>query len=116
MILYHITKRKHIMSILRYGLKPAFRRGINCSDIKCDMVFLTNDVDYIAREQCGYKWIKKHDSVVLHVDVTDLYIVPQKYSDGMTYTLSNIEFVTDNISPERIVKVEEIKKSVLKVV
>lgn len=104
------------MSILRYGLKPAYRKGINCLHTKCKSVFLTNDIDYIIHYQCGDKWVKKHDCVVLHVDTTGLDINPHKYSDGMTYTLSNIEFVTDNISPERIVKVEEIKKSVLKVV
>lgn len=90
------------------GLLPAKRRGMKVIGEKCKHVFLTNDIDYIIKYQCGDKWIKKYDCVVLHVDTTDLEIKPLKIDGGMTYTLSNNEFVIDRISPEKIIKVAEL--------
>ena len=105
MILYHITKRKHVMSILRYGLKPAHRRGINVSHKKCQHVFLTNDIDYIVNDQCGREWAVKHDCVVLHVDTRDLPIRPHRHYSGATYTESNVEFVVERVQAEKIIGV-----------
>lgn len=107
MILYHITKRKYLTSILTEGLLPSKKPGIAVR-LKWDKVFLTNDIKYILECQCGDEWLKHNDCVVLHIDTSELDIEPHKYRCGMTYTLSDTEFVTDRISPEKILKVAEI--------
>lgn len=90
------------------GLLPAKRKGMKVNGEKCKHVFLTNDIDYIIKYQCGNEWIKKHDCVLLHIDIAGIEVRPHRYVDGMTYTESENEFVTGIISPEKIIKVAEL--------
>lgn len=78
MLLYHITKNKYLSSILEKGLKINSKKIGFCkkdahqrykSKYGMQPIFLTNDVEYICTEMLTSKWIKRHDAVVLKVDV-----------------------------------------------
>lgn len=105
MILYHITKKKWLESIMTYGLKPAYRKGILLKG-RCKNVFLTNNINKILVEHCGIQYIKKHEFVVLHIDCTNIKLEPTRYRNGATYTISDFEFETNKIHPSKIIKIE----------
>lgn len=104
-ILYHITKKKHIPSILIKGLIPAYRKGLKVCGDKCKHVYLTNNINKIIYEQCGESYFKKHECVILEIDINDIKIEHVKYINNGTYTISDFEFITDKITPDRIIKI-----------
>jgi hypothetical protein len=79
--LYHITKEKHIASILIDGLKinshkVGFVKKSHIANYykKYGMqpIFLTNDIDYIIKTQLTDVFIK--DCVILKIDISSLII------------------------------------------
>lgn len=104
--MYHITKKKHIESILKKGILPDYRSGITSfKHKKHKLVFLTNDILLISLTQCGIDYCKKYELVALEINTINLNIEPHKYSSYGTYTLSDFEYVTTNIKPENIIKI-----------
>lgn len=67
---------------------------------------MTNNINKIVYEQCGIAYTKKHDLVVLHIELDHVSHV--QYNNGMTYTLSDFEFITNKISPDKIIKIENL--------
>ena len=108
MILYHITKRMHVPSILAKGIIPGHRRGLLLQKYKLPHVYLTNNIRHIIDNQAGPKWCKRWDPVVLEID--DIEVSPVKYYSGGTYTLSNFEFITSKIEPKQIKAVKELNE------
>lgn len=109
MILYHITKKKWLTSILTNGLIPGYRRGLRVNGKKCNTIFLTNDIEKIVNFQCGMDYVNKHELVVLHINTKDLKVEPTKYLGCATYTISDFEFETSKIEVDKIIKIEELK-------
>ena len=107
MILYHITKRKHIPSIQVKGIIPGFRRGLFTGKIKLKKVYLTNNVQYVINNQAGQKWCDRWDPIVLEIDIETAESLKIRCSG--TYTLSLFEFVTDKIKPEQIKRIRKLK-------
>lgn len=106
--MYHITKRKHLPSILIHGIIPGKRKGIFVQSKKLKHVYITNNIEKILYTHCGEKYFKKHDLVILHINMEGLEYKPVKYIDGMTYTISDYEFICNKIEKERIIKIDEI--------
>lgn len=106
--LYHITPVKNLHSIKQHGILPAANKnGITTSYGKQhDVVFLTNNVEKILVSQCGSDWLDHNPVVILVIDVNGLDIEPHKYYSGGTYTLSDFEYTTGKITPDRIVEVK----------
>lgn len=104
MIYYHITKERHLNSILTKGLIAGHRRGLTIARVKHKTIFVTNNITKIVQWQAGEKWCIKNRAVVLKVDVEGLNIRPVRYSDGATYTISDFEFEIEEkkIDPSRI--------------
>jgi hypothetical protein len=81
MKLYHITPSKNSHSIAIEGLIPARRNGLTSSGSmeidpwRKDVVWLTDDVDYILRNQAGSHWIKYEQPIVFEIDCSSLNIV-----------------------------------------
>ena len=77
-ILYHITPLKNLTSILETGLIAKKSKGLTVNLIdKINFIWLTDNVEYILKNQAGKTWIEKHSPVVLEVIVTDLKIYPR---------------------------------------
>lgn len=108
-ILYHITKKKYISSILIKGLIPAYRKGIKVCGDRCKYVYLTNNINKIIYEQCGINYCKKHDLIIIEINCENLIINPKKYISNGTYTISTFEFITNKITPDRILKISDLK-------
>lgn len=102
MTYYHITKFKHINSIIAKGIIPGYRRGLCINPGKLKHVYITTDVKRILTTQAGTAWLKRNKIAVFEVDITGLTLEPVKYRDGATYTISDFEFMTDKIEPERL--------------
>ncbi len=102
-IYYHIAKRRHVPSILTRGLVPGFRRGISPSYApKRKQVYLTNDVRYVAEEQAGHAWCRRHKPVVFAVELAPEELTPVQYHGGGTYTISGFEFTTARLPASRL--------------
>ena len=97
--MYHRTKEKHLQSILEKGLIPKKKKGMTISK-EHNSVFLTNDINKIIETQCGKEWINKHKCIALEINTSDLNVAPVKYD--ATYTISDFEFETSYISPDKI--------------
>ncbi len=105
MVLYHVTKRKNLESIMKYGILPNFHKGLTCGGKKHKKVFITNDPDRIIRTQGGSGWISE-DTLILEIDVLDTEIESYAYSgyaDGKI-RLSSFEFVIDRVDPCKIIR------------
>ena len=81
MIYYHITKGQYVPSILKYGLIPGFKIGF-CNVTSAERrslypmaVFLTDDADYIIKNQLTNGWIRRFHATILEVDCTDIALV-----------------------------------------
>lgn len=109
-IYYHITKSKWVPSIMSKGIRPGYRRGLNVSGRKCKKVYLTNDVGRIVSHQCGEKYVRDNDLVVLVVEIPDSSLEPVHYRDGMTYTISDFEFTSGIVHPSLISTVKPISE------
>lgn len=102
MKLYHITPGKNIKSIMENGILPGFNKGLTCHHQKWNMVFLTNDIDRIIRDQSGMDWVNKKEAYVIEVEIEDHRIRPHEYNSGSTYSISDFEFTTDMVNNEEI--------------
>ena len=78
MYLYHITKKKYLQKILTEGLKiNSGKTGFCTKDVHSwykikygiQPIFLTNDFEFITKNMLTYDWIKKHEAIVLKVNV-----------------------------------------------
>ena len=78
MELYHVTKEKYLISILTKGLKINSGKTGFCkkdahkrykSKYGMQPIFLTNDIEFISKTMLTNGWVKKHNAVVLKVDV-----------------------------------------------
>lgn len=96
MILYHITPRINLPSIMIQGLILNYEKGLNCSGKSDSVVWLTNDPLEILTDQAGIKWIKKNDPIILKVNVKELNIFPYQYASGL---LSTFEYCYNGIIP-----------------
>ena len=83
MTLYHITKAKHLDSILTEGLRPNSGRVGICPRsahqtyrmlYKSQPLFLTDDWRRAARDMLTPEWVRMHRPVILEVDVDGLDI------------------------------------------
>ena len=112
-VLYHITPRRHLPSIMVNGLIPGHRRGLTVASAKRqDKVYLTNNPDYIMKTQAGDEWLRRNDVVILAVDVSEIDIKPVEYRYGATYTISDFEFTTDRVHPRHIALHENKKDAI----
>lgn len=110
MILYHMTPKRNLESILNNGLLPGYSKGLYIyGNKKLNKVYLTNNVLKIVSIQSGYEWIKDNDVIILEIDIDEKYFEPCKYEYSGTYTYSDFEFVTDIIKPEQIKKYYDYK-------
>jgi hypothetical protein len=99
--LYHITPRRNVPSICEFGLIPSYGRGMmegrQLSKPKMGKVFLTDDPEWVLREQCGRAWCKKNDPVLFEVDVEGIDVRVCLYwwrADGLP-VVSEHEFFVD---------------------
>lgn len=78
MILYHITKEKHLENIFIEGLKINSNKIGFCKKYvhneykkKYNMqpIFLTDDVEYIIKNMLTDNWIKKNKAVALKINI-----------------------------------------------
>lgn len=78
MELYHITKEKHLASILIQGLQINSNKIGFCKKeshkrykeyYNMQPIFLTNDIEFISKTMLTNGWVKKHKAIVLKVDV-----------------------------------------------
>lgn len=102
MILYHITPKKNIDSILEHGILPNYGNGLTCGKRTHDKVFLTNDVLRIITTQAGELWVKHNEPVIFEIELDESEFKPLEYHSGGTYTLSDFEFTTDKVRPNQI--------------
>lgn len=73
MTLFHLTKRANIGSIRRYGIIPNFTKGFaknKAYNGYC--VWLTDSPIFIIENQIGEKYFKRHDVIILKVDIKEL--------------------------------------------
>ena len=73
-MIFHITAKKNLSSILEKGLIPGYTKGLTCGDDARPVVWLTDNPRYILDVQCGSKWIKKNKPVIIEVDCDGLDI------------------------------------------
>jgi len=106
--LYHITPIRNINNIQQEGIIPAANNsGITTSyGKKHNTVFLTNDVERILVTQCGSDWLEHNPVAILVIDIEGLDIKPHEYHGGGTYTISDFEYTTGTITPDRIVEIK----------
>lgn len=78
MTLYHITKEKHLPSILIEGLKVnSGKTGFCKKEVHKDYkflyemqpIFLTNDIEFISKTMLTDEWIKKNKPIILRVNI-----------------------------------------------
>lgn len=78
MELYHITKEKHLISILTDGLKINSGKTGFCgkdahrrykSDYGMQPIFLTNDIEFISKTMLTNDWVNRNNAIVLKVNV-----------------------------------------------
>jgi len=74
---------------MTYGLIPFHGKGFVRKDLQehfkrkfGGVLFLTDDVEFIKRTQLTEEWIKKHDPVVLMVDVNESEVFQRRSTDG----------------------------------
>jgi hypothetical protein len=79
--LYHITPDVNIPLIIKHGLKPRKKlpnpkcpRGLNTFGAKdrWEYVFLTDDVNFIIKKQCGVHWFNRKKCVILQINCLGL--------------------------------------------
>lgn len=90
MKLYHITPKRNVDSILTLGLIPGYNRGLGKG---CDVIFLTNDPEYILKKQAGTNWMAEHNPVVFCIDTESYQIEPCLYKAFSPPRLSTFEFI-----------------------
>ena len=101
--LYHITKRENLESILKHGIIPAHKRGLNLDpSTQTNEVWLTDNCKYILTVQAGLNWSLDHMPVILGIDCADIVIYPK-----IDYRFTSIHeyCTTEIIQPDKIVKV-----------
>lgn len=105
--LYHITPKRNVHSIKQKGIIPAANNeGITTKYGKQhDQVFLTNDVERILSTQCGSDWLEHNPVAILVIDTEGLVVKPHEYHGGGTYSISDFEYTTGKITPDRIVEI-----------
>jgi hypothetical protein len=113
MELYHITKEKHLASILSNGLKINSNKTGFCkrdahkrykSIYGMQPIFLTNDIEFISKKMLTNCWVNKNKAVVLKVTIE----LDETNSSEMTFknSLNEIEpkefRYYSNIDPKNI--------------
>ena len=103
--MFHITPKINLVNILYRGIVPNYKKGLTCSAIAHNCVWLTNCPNLILTEQAGYEWIKRHEPAIIEIDCTGLEIEPVEYNWCEPPKVSSFEFKFYGvIEPERIVK------------
>lgn len=76
--LYHITPSENLLSIMKNGLIPAYKKGLNCGNksTRKSVVWLTDNPTHILATQAGEEWVKRHKPVVLKVGCDGLDVKP----------------------------------------
>jgi hypothetical protein len=98
MVLYHITKVENIESIMENGILPDYKKGITCSGVKHNQVFLTNDINKVIDTQIGDSWGNELVIFKVHID----NVKPHKYYCFEPPKDSDFEFVTNKVDKENI--------------
>ena len=71
--LFHITPGHNIHSIVQNGLIPNGSRGLNSKKDAKPVVWLTNNVEYILKEQAGERWVMQNEPWIITINA-DPYI------------------------------------------
>lgn len=75
-MLIHITPKRNLESIIKYGLIPCYNnRGLTAyhKDKMC-VIWLTDNPIYILKEQAGRNWIDENSPIFIKVNCFDLDI------------------------------------------
>jgi len=102
-MLYHITAKKNVDSILSKGLIPNFQRGLSRRQDYAPCVWLTDDTDYILETQAGDLWREENDPVVLEIDADGLDVKQYmcEFADGLR-PIKHEYYITSRIDSARI--------------
>jgi hypothetical protein len=77
---FHITPKKYLKSILKYGLVKGHSRGLTDPAPIPDYVFVIQDINYLVQCISGPDWISKEHPVVLAINCEDYEVSPYKDS------------------------------------
>ncbi len=71
MILYHITPKKNLQSILTLGLIPCYAQGFIRYHRLRHSIWLTDDPLYISKTQLTPGWIEYHNPILLNIEIEE---------------------------------------------
>ena len=101
-MLYHLTRKEYLPSIMKHGLIPGFSKGITCNR-KQESVFLTDDIE-VPIQQLGSTYSPKN-WMILQVDVEGLDVEPYQTTELQINLMIPNEFIVrSSIHPKRIKK------------
>ena len=103
-MLYHITERKNLPSILERGLIPCFTKSLISKYFREPFcIWLTNNYEKIINEQMGLDYFLRKDMIILKVNVKELIIKDVIYTGGAKDIISSFEKnFFGIINPERL--------------
>ena len=104
--LYHLTKDKYLPRIFTEGLNPNNGNyGLTINSKKHDLIFLTDNIDYIKNYQATDEWMK--DSTILEVHTSGIPIEQYRIECPKTGDMIDMkhEFVCN-----RIISIDRIKR------